>query len=80
MNQDEELPPEKEKEAQEIIKEAEKMREEIINEAKEEAAAIMQNAHQQVQGKMKTQASDDFRTPEDRIRKTGSDEQVAKQG
>ena len=67
MNQDEELPSEKEKEAQEIIKQAEKMREEIIKKAKEEAAAIMQNAHQQVQDKIKAQSTDGFRTPEDRV-------------
>ena len=37
----------------------------------------MQNAQQQVQGKIRPQSSDDFRTPEDRMRRTGSDDQVA---
>ena len=77
MNQDEELSSEKDKKAEEIIRQAEKMREEIIKKAQEDAAAIMQQAHQQAQGKIKTQSSDDFRTPEDRIRRTESDEHVA---
>ena len=81
MNQDEELSSEKEKKAEEIIRQAEKIREEIIKKAQEDAAAIMQQAHQQAhqqaQVKIKTQSSDDFRTPEDRIRRTGSDEHVA---
>ncbi len=37
----------------------------------------MQNAHQQVRDKIKAQSTDDFRTPEDRVRRAGSDEQVA---
>ena len=77
MNQDEEFSSEKEKKAEEIIRQAEKMREEIIKKAQEDAAAIRQEAHQQAQGKIKTQSSDDFRTPEDRIRRTGSGEHAA---
>ena len=64
-------------EAEKIIREAEKMKQEIIRKAEMEAAKIMQAAKDQVMGKIRTQSSDDFRTPEDRIRRTGSDDQVA---
>ena len=62
-------------EAEKIIKDAEKIRQEIIRKAEAEAAAIRQAAKDEVKGKIKTQSSDDFRTPEDRIRRTGSDDQ-----
>ena len=69
---------EKEKEeAEKSIREAEKMKQEIIRKAEIEAAKIMQAAKDQVKGKIRTQSSDDFRTPEDRIRRAGSDDQVA---
>ncbi len=64
-------------EAEKIIREAEKMKQEIIRKAEIEAAKIMQAAKDQVMGKIRAQSSDDFRTPEDRIRRTGSDDQVA---
>ena len=62
-------------EAEKIIKDAEKIRQEIIRKAEAEAEAIRQAAKDEVKGKIKTQSSDDFRTPEDRIRRTGSDDQ-----
>ena len=72
------LAMDKEKEeAKKIIREAEKMKQEIIRKAEIEAAKIMQSAKDQVMGKIRTQSSDDFRTPEDRIRRTGSDDQAA---
>ena len=64
-------------EAQKIIREAEMMKQEIIRKAEIEAAKITQAAKDQVMGKIRTQSSDDFRTPEDRIRRAGSDDQVA---
>ena len=62
-------------EAEKIIKDAEKIRQEIIRKAEAEAEAIRQAAKDEVKSKIKTQSSDDFRTPEDRIRRTGSDDQ-----
>ena len=64
-------------EAEKIIREAEMMKQEIIRKAEIEAAKIMQAAKDHVNSKIRTQSSDDFRTPEDRIRRTGSDDQVA---
>ena len=61
--------------AQAIIAAAEKLREEIIRKADEDAKKIREDA--KAKSKIKPQTSDDFRTPEERIRRAGSDDQAS---
>ena len=63
-----------EDQAQAIIAAAEKLRDEIIKKAEEDAKKIREEASRQ-KSKIRSQTSDDFRTPEERIRRTGSDDQ-----
>ena len=67
---------EDEEKARDIIAEAEKLREEIIKKAEEDAKKIREDAARG-SSKIRSQTSDDFRTPEDRIRRTGSDAQAS---